>query len=146
MPRWTVTRLHHVAIAHGDDHVCEDALTSLVGPVSHSEEGPGFLERMYDVGNAAVQTLEATGDGVVQRFLEKRGPGLHHIAFEVDAIDEALTDLAERGVQLIDREPRSGGNGTRIGFLHPSVLGGVLVELVEEPQTHEESPARQEGT
>jgi methylmalonyl-CoA epimerase len=145
VPRWTVTRLHHVAIAHGNDHVCEDALASLVGPVSHTEEGPGFLERMYDVGNAAVQTLEATGDGVVERFLEKRGPGLHHIAFEVDAIDEALTDLAEQGVQLIDRVPRAGGNGTRIGFLHPSALGGVLVELVEDPQSQRASLAQQEG-
>jgi methylmalonyl-CoA/ethylmalonyl-CoA epimerase len=141
-----VTRLHHVAIAHGDDHVCEDALASLVGPVSHTEEGPGFLERMYDLGNAAVQTLEATGGGVVERFLEKRGPGLHHIAFEVDAIDEALTDLAERGVPLIDRQPRSGGKGTRIGFLHPSALGGVLVELVEEPQSRAGSAAQQEET
>jgi methylmalonyl-CoA/ethylmalonyl-CoA epimerase len=130
---WRVTGLHHVAIAHGDDAVCEDALTSMIGPSGHTEEGPGFLERMYEVGSSYVQTLEATGEGVVQRSLDRRGPGLHHLAFEVDAIDAALDDLAERDVPLIDRGPRQGGMGTRIAFLHPSAFGGVLVELVETP-------------
>jgi len=126
-----VTGLHHVAIAHGTDHVCEDALTSMVGPPGHTEDGPGFIERMYDLGGASVQTLEETGEGVVRQFLDSRGPGLHHIAFEVDRIDDALLDLAERGVPLIDRQARAGGRGARIAFLHPSALGGVLVELVE---------------
>jgi methylmalonyl-CoA/ethylmalonyl-CoA epimerase len=105
----------------------------MIGRAAHEEEGEGFVERMYDVGNTAVQTLEADGEGVVQRFLDRRGPGLHHIAFEVDRIDAALDDLAARGTRLIDREARPGGLGTRIAFLHPSVLGGVLLELVEEP-------------
>jgi methylmalonyl-CoA/ethylmalonyl-CoA epimerase len=127
-----VTRLHHVAIAHAnDDPVCEEALTGLLGAPIHEEAGPGFLERMYDVGTTYVQTLEAAGDGVVERFLTKRGPGLHHVAFEVDRLDAALADLAARGTRLIDGEPRAGGMGTRIAFLHPSAFGGVLVELVE---------------
>ena len=130
---WRVIGLHHVAIAHDDDPTCETALTSLIGPPAHTEEGPGFLERMYELGPTAVQTLEATGDGIVRRSLDKRGPGLHHLAFEVDAIDRALADLAGRGVQLIDREARAGGMGTRIAFVHPAAFGGVLVELVEEP-------------
>jgi methylmalonyl-CoA/ethylmalonyl-CoA epimerase len=128
---WRVTGLHHVAIAHGDDPVCEDALASLIGSADHTEEGPGFVERMYVLGASYVQTLEANGDGVVQRFLDRRGPGLHHMALEVDAIDAALADLRERGVPLIDREARVGGMGTRIAFLDPSAFGGVLVELVE---------------
>jgi methylmalonyl-CoA/ethylmalonyl-CoA epimerase len=128
---WRVTGLHHVAIAHGDDPVCESALASLIGSADHTEEGPGFLERMYALGASFVQTLEANGDGVVQRFLDKRGPGLHHMALEVDVIDAALADLREQGVPLIDGEARAGGMGTRIAFLHPSAFGGVLVELVE---------------
>ncbi len=128
---WRVTGLHHVAIAHGDDPVCEDAFATLIGPPDHSEDGPGFLERMYEVGPSFVQTLEGTGDGVVQRFVDKRGTGLHHLALEVDAIDAALVDLFDRGFPLIDREARAGGMGTRIAFLHPSAFGGVLVELVE---------------
>ena len=132
--RWCITGLHHVAIAHAGDAVCEDAVRSLLGPPGQVEDGPGFLERMYEAGPSFVQTLEATGEGVVQRFLDKRGPGLHHLAFQVDAIDPALEDLAARGVPLLDREARAGGMGTRIAFLHPAALGGVLVELVEEPE------------
>jgi methylmalonyl-CoA/ethylmalonyl-CoA epimerase len=120
-----------VAIAHGDDPVCDDALTAMIGAPGHHEDGPGFLERMYEVGGSYVQTLQPTGEGVVQRFLDRRGPGLHHLAFEVDVIDAALEDLAERDVPLIDRDARRGGMGTRIAFLHPSAFGGVLVELVE---------------
>jgi len=128
---WRVTGLHHVAIAHGGDPVCEDALTAMIGAPGHHEDGPGFLERMYEVGASFVQTLQPTGEGVVQGFLDRRGPGLHHLAFEVDAIDAALDDLAGRDVPLIDRDARQGGMGTRIAFLHPSAFGGVLVELVE---------------
>ena len=129
---WRVTSLHHVAIAHGDDPVCEDAMRMFLGSPAHTESGPGFLERMYTAGESYVQTLEAEGDGLVQRFLDTRGPGLHHMAFAVDAIDAALADLEARGVPLIDREARPGGMGTRIAFLHPSATGGVLVELVQE--------------
>jgi len=138
---WRVTGLHHVAIAHGDDPVCEDALTSLIGAADHTEEGPGFVERMYELGGSYVQTLEASGDGLVQRFLDNRGPGLHHMAFEVDVIDAALADLRERGVRLIDGEARSGGMGTRIAFLHPSAFGGVLVELVERTPATTQPPS-----
>ena len=128
---WRVIALHHVAMAHGEDSVCEDAMTMLLGAPAHAEEGPGFLERMYPIGGSYVQTLEAEGDGTVQRFLDRRGPGLHHVAFTVDTIDNALADLEARGVALIDREARTGGMGTRVAFLHPSATGGVLVELVE---------------
>lgn len=143
---WRVLRLHHVAIAHGDDPTCERALEAFIGPPAHAEDGPGFVERMYALGPSWVQTLEATGDGVVQRSLDKRGPGLHHLAFEVDALDRALADLDERGVQLIDRVARAGGMGTRIAFVHPSAFGGVLVELVESPTDERRRPTgRPEG-
>ena len=142
---WRVIGLHHVAIAHSDDPTCEDALSLLIGPPAHAEEGPGFLERMYELGPTSVQTLEATGEGVVRSFLDKRGPGLHHIAFEVDAIDPALSDLAGRGVQLIDREARVGGMGTRIAFLHPATFGGVLVELVEDDRRANASVEGEDG-
>lgn len=132
---WRVLGLHHVAIAHDPESPCEAALTALVGPATHVEEGPGFLERMYDLGGAAIQTLEATDDGTVRRFLDRRGPGLHHIALEVDSIDDALEELRSRGVPLIDEEARDGGMATRIAFVHPSAFGGVLVELVEAPST-----------
>ena len=129
---WRVLSLHHVAIAHGDDRVCEDLLTELLGASTHIEQGAGFIERMYPVGDAFVQTLEADGEGVVQRSLDRRGPGLHHVALAVDRIDAALEDLHHRGVPLIDREARPGGMGSRIAFLHPAAAGGLLLELVED--------------
>jgi methylmalonyl-CoA/ethylmalonyl-CoA epimerase len=130
---WRVLSLHHVAVARGEDATGEAFFASLLGNSPHTEKAPGFVERMYPTGDAFLQTLEADGDGVVQRFLDKRGPGLHHVAFRVDAIDTALADLRERGVRLIDEVARAGGMGTRIAFVHPSATGGVLVELVQDP-------------
>jgi methylmalonyl-CoA/ethylmalonyl-CoA epimerase len=134
MTAWRVTGLHHVAVAGGEDLAGEQLFASLLGEPVHTEEGDGFTERMYEVGGPFLQTLEAGDDGVVRRFLDKRGPGLHHVAFVVDHLDDALDDLEERGVRLIDRAPRSGGMGTRVAFLHPSAAGGVLIELVEDPE------------
>lgn len=70
-------------------------------------------------------------DSPVARFLDKRGQGLHHVAFRVADIDQALADLRAAGARLIDQEPRAGAEGTRVAFVHPSAMGGVLVELVE---------------
>ena len=131
---WRIVGLHHVAFAHAPGSGPEDALCDLLDVVPHEEPGPGFLERMFPVGDAFVQTLEATGDGVVQKFLDRRGPGLHHVAFEVDRIDAAVEALRARGVRLVDEQPRAGGMGTRIAFVHPSAFGGMLVELVELPR------------
>ena len=140
--RWRIVGLHHVAFARGEDPTCDEALGRFIGTEPHVEMGPGFVERMYGVGDAFVQTLEATGDGVVQRFLDTRGPGLHHIAFAVDDIDAALEDLRGQGVRLVDEHPKPGGMGTRIAFVHPSGFGGLLVELVEHPSV----PAHQGST
>ncbi len=130
-PAWKIVSLHHVAFAHGDDPTSEEALCRMIGTEPHVETGPGFVERMYEVGDAYIQTLEATGDGVVQRFLDARGPGLHHVAFAVDDLEAALEDLRGQGVRLVDERPRPGGMGTRVAFVHPSGFGGLLVELVE---------------
>jgi len=126
-------RIHHVAMTHPTG---SPLLTALSGPcgliAEHTETADGFVERMWGVGDGFVQTLEATGDGIIQHSLDTRGPGLHHLAFEVEDLDSALADLANTGVRLIDTTPRAGGAGTRIAFIHPSAFGGVLVELVEE--------------
>lgn len=128
------TRIHHVAIAHAGSSPLLDMLSGSCGlRMEHLEHAEGFTERMWPVGDGFVQTLEATGEGIIQRCLDSRGPGLHHIAFEVDDIDAALAELHEAGVSLIDAAARPGGSGTRIAFLRPSAFGGVLVELVEEP-------------
>jgi methylmalonyl-CoA/ethylmalonyl-CoA epimerase len=128
---WRVVGLHHVAFAHGPDGGPEDALCELLGVTPHEEAAPGFVERMFPTGTGFVQTLEADGDGVIQRFLDARGPALHHVAFAVEGIDAAVASLRDRGVRLVDDAPRPGGLGSRIAFIHPSAFGGMLVELVE---------------
>jgi methylmalonyl-CoA epimerase len=70
---------------------------------------------------------------VIERFVGRRGPGLHHAAFEVSDIDEAVADLRSRGVRMVDETPRPGGMGTRIAFVHPAACPGLLLELVESP-------------
>ena len=79
-----------------------------------------------------LELMAPTGpEGAVARFLAKRGPGLHHVAFRVGHLAETLAQLAEAGVRLVDAVPRPGSRGTLVAFLHPKSLGGVLTELVE---------------
>jgi len=86
----------------------------------------------FPVGESEVELLESTSpDGPVAKYLEKKGPGIHHVAFCVENIDEALAELKEKGVRLIDETPRKGAGGARIAFLHPKATNGVLVELCE---------------
>lgn len=126
-----VTGLHHVAFTeHGTE--VTDALRRLFGlDVAHAEPGAGFTERMLPTGPCYLQALQPTGPGVVQRAVQRRGTGLHHIALQVDDVAAALTGLAAAGAQLVDPVPRRGGMGTLIGFVHPRSVGGVLVELVQ---------------
>lgn len=86
---------------------------------------------MMPLGDASIELIEPKGNEGVARFLENRGPGLHHIAVEVEGIEEILATLKERGVPLIDQTPRIGAHGHRVAFVHPKATGGVLIELVE---------------
>jgi methylmalonyl-CoA/ethylmalonyl-CoA epimerase len=130
---WRIVGLHHVAFAHPSGAGPDAALRRVLDVIPHEESAPGFVERMFPVGSGYVQTLEASGDGVIQRFLDRRGPGLHHVALEVEGIDVAIDTLRGQGIRLVDEEARAGGMGSRIAFVHPSAFGGMLVELVEPP-------------
>jgi methylmalonyl-CoA epimerase len=126
-----VTRLHHVAFAHRGDGPPQ-LIGDLLGlTCTHEERTAGFVERMLPAGDSYLQLLEATGPGTVSRFVDRRGPALHHLAVEVSNIDEAVSDLRGRGVRMVDDVPRPGGMGTRIAFVHPASCQGLLVELVE---------------
>jgi len=84
------------------------------------------------IGESKIELLESTSpEGSITRFIEKRGEGIHHIAFEVDNIKAVLEDFKKKGVQLIDQEPRYGAGGIRIAFLHPRSTNGILIELCE---------------
>ncbi len=86
----------------------------------------------FPVGESEVELLESTApDGPVAKFIEKRGEGFQHVAFRVENIEEALAELKEKGIRLIDEKPRKGAGGAKIAFLHPKSTNGVLVELCE---------------
>lgn len=86
----------------------------------------------FPVGESEVELLESTApDGPIAKYIEKKGTGIQHVAFRVENIEEALAELKEKGVQLIDQKPRIGAGGAKIAFLHPRATGGVLVELCE---------------
>ncbi|MCK8603091.1 methylmalonyl-CoA epimerase [Desulfoferrobacter suflitae] len=86
----------------------------------------------FPVGDTEVELLESTSeDGPIAKYLEKRGEGVQHIAFRVENIEEALAELKEKGIKLIDEKPRRGAGGAKIAFLHPKSTYGVLVELCQ---------------
>jgi len=127
-----ILRIHHVAFAHSSGAAAHAALQAVLGlEVASTEVGPGLLERIMPVGDGSVQTLEATGPGIIERFTARRGDALHHVAFEVRDIAEAVLELQDRGIEMIDAEPRVGGDGTLVAFIHPAATAGLLVELVQ---------------
>ncbi len=129
-----------VAVADLDD--ASRIYETLLGlPAAHDEtvEEQGVTTRFFPVGNTdtVVEALLPLGpDTPVGKFLAKRGPGVHHIAFRVDDLEAELARLKGLGVRLIDETPRLGAEGKRIAFLHPKETGGVLIELCEVPEGH----------
>ncbi len=131
--------LDHVGIAVEDlDSALEDYRNRYgVEPLYRERvEAQGVEEAMIPVGGSFVQLLQPLGaDTPVGRFLASRGEGLHHVAYAVVDIAAALAHLERQGARLIDREPRAGGRGAKIAFVHPSDLAGTLIELVELSET-----------
>lgn len=131
-------KIDHIGIATnaiaGDLDFWRDTLALEVGEI---EEVSTQKVRvcMLPVGESSVELLEATSaDSPISKFLEKRGQGIHHIAFRVEDIHVKLADLKAKNVRLIDDEPRAGAGGCLVAFIHPSSTGGVLLELVQRPE------------
>jgi methylmalonyl-CoA/ethylmalonyl-CoA epimerase len=127
--------LHHTAIAVRDLDEALRSLTELLGVEPLSREvvaDQGVEEAMVPLGGSYLQLLMPLGaDTSVGRFLDRRGEGLHHVAIQVADIDAALAHLIAAGIELVDREPRQGGGGHRIAFIHPRAFVGTLIELIE---------------
>jgi methylmalonyl-CoA/ethylmalonyl-CoA epimerase len=128
-------RIDHIGVATDD---LEGAValyeTTLGMPVAHREtvESQGVEAVLLDVGEGHVELLSPLGpETPVGKYLDKRGPGLHHVAYAVSDIDDVLNRLQEAGVELIDTEPRQGIRDSRVAFVHPRSTGGVLTEIVE---------------
>ena len=122
-----------VAVANLDEAIADYARQYGVAPLYREVvKEQGVEEAMIPVGGSFVQLLQPLSEETpVGKFLSKNGPGLHHIAYAVPSIEDALAHLKSEGVRLIDESPRIGGRGARIAFVHPKELAGTLIELVE---------------
>ena len=131
-----VTRIDQIAIAVEDlDETLAlyERAFGLTPEYREVVESDGVEEAMINVGGVYIQLLQPTReDSPVGKYLAKRGPGLHHMGFGVSSVDDALDHLRDEGVKLIDEEPRPGGGGHTVAFVHPKGTGGVLLELVED--------------
>lgn len=131
-------KIEHVALAVEDlDAAVEHYARTWGLEVEHRErvDDQGVEEAMLPIGDSYLQLLGPTGpDTTVGKFIARRGEGLHHIAYEVDDLPGALAELKEKGVRLIDQEPRLGGRGHMVAFVHPAGNHGLLVELIQAPK------------
>ncbi|MHC4473324.1 MAG: methylmalonyl-CoA epimerase [Planctomycetota bacterium] len=127
--------LDHVNIAARDATALAGAFEKLLGlrvVADETVEDQGVRLLKLSAGGTTIEITEPLSDDTpIGRFLEKRGPGLHHLAFEVPDVVKAIEHLIASGVRMVDETPRIGAGGHRIAFAHPSSFGGVLVELVE---------------
>ena len=132
-------RIDHIGVVVRDlDEAVELYGTRFRMPEAHRETVEAFdVEAvLLDVGDGHVELLRPLStESSIGRFLERNGPGLHHVAYRTDDIDSALHAVREAGLRLIDEEPRRGIRDSRVAFLHPKSTGGVLTELVE-PAEH----------
>lgn len=126
-------QIDHLGIATDDaDGMISTFGELLEAPIAHEEDLDGLRVVFLDLGNGYFELLEPFDDeGPVSRFLDRSGPGIHHVAVRTDDIDTALENAADRGIELIDEEPRVGAWGHDIAFIHPESTGGVLVEFVQ---------------
>lgn len=133
-------RIDHVGIAVADlDSAIALYEKTLGMPLVHREKvaEQGVEAVLLDVGDGHVELLEPLSeDTPVGKFLAKKGPGLHHVAYAVADVSAALAELAEQGIELIDSEPRRGIRDSRVAFLHPRSTGGVLTEIVQPAEVH----------
>ena len=133
-------RIDHIGVAVEDLDAAIELHTraygmELVHRETVSEQGVEAV--LLDVGENHVELLAPlSAETPVGRFLAKRGPGLHHVAYQVADIDAALESLRSSGVRMIDEQPRTGIRSSRVAFLHPSASGGVLTEIVQPAEVH----------
>ena len=138
-------RINHLGIAAPglDDAVAR--MSRLFGmEAGHLEEVPEQKVRtaFFPIGESNLEYLESTDpEGPIGKFLAKRGPGIHHVCFEVDDVEGAVAELVAKGVRMIDEKPRDGAHGCRVAFIHPSETGGMLIELSQSGSQEHSSHA-----
>jgi methylmalonyl-CoA/ethylmalonyl-CoA epimerase len=130
-----ILKIDHLGIAVNSIEDGKNFWTDALGlefEGSETVEEQKVTTAFFPVGESEVELLESTApDGPIAKFLEKKGQGIHHVAFRVDNVEAALAELKEKGIRLIDEKPRMGAGGAKIAFLHPKATNGILVELCE---------------
>lgn len=131
-----IIRVEHIGIAVKDLATAEDLYTKLLGEAPYKREevvSEGVVTSFFRTGPNKIELLESTRpDGPIARAIEKRGEGIHHIAFEVDDIRAEMDRLRAEGFTLLNEEPKPGADNKLVCFVHPKSAGGVLVELCQE--------------
>ena len=135
-----LARIDHIGVAVENLEEAISLYSERLGmPEQHREtvEEQGVEAVLLEIGEGHVELLSPLSpETAVGKFLEKRGPGLHHVAYRTDDIDAALKSAREAGLRLLDDEPRTGIRNSRVAFIHPKSTGGVLTELVEPAEDH----------
>jgi len=133
----TIKRIDHIAVLVEDIDTTLSFWRDALGiDLSHTTDVPAEMAQIafLPVGASEIELVKPTSsDSGLARYLEKRGPGMHHICLEVDDILGMITRLQEHGVQMINAEPRTSADGKKYAFVHPKSAGGVMVELYELP-------------
>lgn len=130
-----IEKIDHIGIAVKSIEKATELFSNLLGLKVTGEErveGQKVKVAFLPLGDSELELLESTEpEGPIARFIEKKGEGIHHIAFRVDNIEKTLEKLKKEGVRLIDEKPRYGAGGAKIAFLHPKDTNGILIELSE---------------
>jgi methylmalonyl-CoA epimerase len=128
-----IKKIAHIGVGVMDAGKSKTLFQEILGLPVTGEERVGELKTVFlPVGETNLELVQSTEpDGVMKKFIEKRGEGIHHLALEVEDIDQALEELKARGVPLIDQQPRPGAHQTKVAFLHPKGTNGILIELVQ---------------
>jgi methylmalonyl-CoA/ethylmalonyl-CoA epimerase len=128
-----IKRIAHLGVAVKDLDAALNLFTGgLPLELTHTEDYQGMKIGFIPVGDSSIELLQdVSGSSAIKKYVEKNGEGIHHIAFEVDDIHQAVEELKAKGIRLIDETPRPGAHGMHIAFMHPKGTHGILMELVQ---------------
>lgn len=131
-----MNKIEHLGIAVNNLDAAIQTYTELLGTSCYkieAVESEGVKTAFFQVGESKIELLEATNENSpIAKFIAKKGEGIHHIAFDVTDIEKSMTDLQQKGFQLINEKPKNGADNKLVAFLHPKSANGVLVELCQE--------------
>ena len=131
-----MNKIEHIGIAVKDLELAKHTFTQLLGTEAYKEEtveSEGVSTAFFKVGEVKIELLQAINtDSPIARFIDKKGEGIHHIAFEVDSVEEKAAELNDNGFVVLSENPKAGADNKLINFVHPKSANGVLVELCQD--------------